>query len=151
MSWILLKHLEIFRNYHSMFEHRFTPSNENSEITCSHHAFNAHNAWFPCRFSNYVLQYLYGWRWFYPKTKHTRLHRTKGSLSYIWLQNCEDMISFANDGEQYFEQSDIKKIALLYRCLKKNAIPFDWMSIDTLRLKGNKWLSDYRNISNVIT
>ena len=47
------------------------------------------------------------------KTKHTRLHRTKGSLSDLWLQNFEDMISFANDGEQYFEQSDIKTIALL--------------------------------------
>ena len=36
------------------------------------------------------------------------------------------MISFANDGEQYFEQSDIKKNNMvLSRCLKKIAIPFD--------------------------
>ena len=63
-----------------------------------------------------------------------------------WLQNCEYLISFANDGEQYFEQSDIKNIALLYCCLKKLQypliegvlIPFDRMELYTFRLKGNK-------------
>ena len=55
-----------------------------------------------------------------PKTIHTKLHLTKGSLSYLWLQNFEDMISFANDGEQYFEQSDIKKHSPTMSLFKKN-------------------------------
>ena len=42
-----------------------------------------------------------------------------------WLQNCEDLISFANDGEQYFEQSDIKKHSPTILLFKKIAIPFD--------------------------
>ena len=54
-----------------------------------------------------------------PKTIHTRLHGTKGSLSHLWLQNFEDTISFANDGEQHFEQSDIKKHSPIMSLFKK--------------------------------
>ena len=49
------------------------------------------------------------------------------SAIYIsaWLQNCEDMISFANDEEQYFEQSDIKKHSPTILLFKKKCMRLD--------------------------